>query len=176
VSLTINSAASLEGTGKLGWLYGYGEYLDYKAIIAARSTVANKDTRTQLPVRELTLKGFVLDDTSFRMHFRNLCVLNLEGCYDAGLAFNEDMKERITVSAPAVPALGDEFGDRHAPEIKTTAEVKRTTDVEVEDAEIEETRARMEMLTVEASSPATSSTAWSEAEDETEGSDKVSER
>jgi len=173
----MSSAASLEGTGKLGWLYGYGEYLDYKAIIAARSTVANKDTRTQLPIRELSLKGFVLDDTSFRVHFKNLAVLNLDGCYDAGLAFGESMKDRITVNVPAARKVEVVPVSRgNAAELKTTAQVKGTADVEVEDGEVEETRARMEMLTAEVSSPATSSTAWSEAGDETEGLDKVSER
>jgi len=173
----MSSAASLEGTGKLGWLYGHGEYLDYKAIIAARSTVANKDTRTQLPIRELSLKGFVLDDTSFRVHFKNLAVLNLDGCFDAGLAFGESMKDRITVNVLAalkVEVVPVSHGN--AAELKTTAQVKGTVDVEVEDGEIEKTRARMEMLTAEVSSPAASSTAWSEAGDETEGSDKVSER
>ncbi|KAI9831818.1 MAG: hypothetical protein M1819_004715 [Sarea resinae] len=91
------------GSGRIHYRLGYGEYLDEKAMHDARESA--KQTRRVgkvLSIEVLRLKGFVVDARPFFKYFdpTQLHVLELEHCIDAGLALPRDMWERITIICP----------------------------------------------------------------------------
>ncbi|KAI9882448.1 MAG: hypothetical protein M1823_005798, partial [Watsoniomyces obsoletus] len=98
-----------DGKGILHSHYGYGEYLDYKAIEKARETVQNfpfalhGPLPRQLRIKKLVLGGFVMDGLALQRCFdlNRLQMLEFShDCVDAGLVLRKCDRDNIEVVIP----------------------------------------------------------------------------
>lgn len=88
--------------------FGFGEYLDKKAIEMARAAASGQgDGSRYLSVVSLSLGGFVVDAGPFSRWFSPLRLRHVEfkyGCVDAGFALPSHMNHLVPITSPRTEA------------------------------------------------------------------------
>ena len=93
-----------DGEGMLHENYGFGEYLDVKAIKAAyKETIALGVNLRYLPIVNFVLAGFVVDACPFVRYFNPMRLRKIQftrDCIDAGFVLPRGMSQLVDVMGP----------------------------------------------------------------------------